>query len=158
MDLKLIIRASIAVTACLLVGFFSSIAIESSVYNWFLALNKPIFDPPTWIFAPAWIFLYVVMGIAAGIVWNKGFYHKWVKTALYHFGFQLILTVSWSVVFFGLKALLPALLIAFTLFIVLLFTYKWFRIVDPRAGYFLIPYIIWTVYTVVFNFEIWRLN
>jgi len=94
---------AIAVSICLLIGFLSSIVTQGSVNIWYVGLNKPSFNPPNWIFAPVWTALYALMGIAAGIVWAKGFYHLWVKTALYHFGFQLLLNALWSIVFFGMK-------------------------------------------------------
>ncbi|RXG27313.1 TspO/MBR family protein [Leeuwenhoekiella palythoae] len=148
----------IPITVCLLVGFLSAIATQSSVLTWYPQLAKPAFTAPNWLFAPVWTVLYILMGIAAGLVWNKGYYHKWVKTALYHFGFQLILNAAWSIVFFGMHLVLPALLIILSLLILLLFTFKWFKVVKPEAAYLLFPYIIWVAYASALNFEIWRLN
>lgn len=151
-------RILIVVAICIIVGAISAMATQSSVTGWYTTLNKPVFNPPNWIFAPVWSILYVLMGIAAGLIWDKGFYHKWVKTALYHFAIQLILNASWSLVFFGLQAIFPALLIIITLFIFLIFTFKWFLVVDKTAAYLLVPYIIWVGFAAVLNFEIWRLN
>lgn len=151
-------RIAICVSICLVVGFIAAMATQSSVHDWYVKLNKPIFNPPNWLFAPVWTILYILMGVAAGMVWNKGFYHKWVKTALYHFGIQLILNAFWSVIFFGLKLPLVALFIIIGLFILLLPTYKWFKVVDKRAAYLLLPYLIWVAFAAVLNFEIWRLN
>lgn len=148
----------IPIAVCLLVAFLAAIATQTSVHTWYLTLNKPFFTPPSWLFAPVWIVLYILMGIAAGLVWDRGFYHKWVKTALYHFAFQLVLNASWSIFFFGGKQIFPALLIIATLFIFLLFTYRWFKVVNTVAAYLLIPYIIWVGFATALNFEIWRLN
>ncbi|MGB5943761.1 MAG: TspO/MBR family protein [Leeuwenhoekiella sp.] len=155
---KLIPQLALSIAVCLAVGFFSSLATQSSVNTWYTTLNKPIFNPPNWLFAPVWIMLYVLMGVAAALVWNKGFYHKWVKTALYHFAFQLLLNASWSLAFFGLHQVFLALLIILTLFVFLIFTIKWFKVVTPLAGYLLIPYIIWIGYAAALNFMIWKLN
>ena len=152
------LRILIPVTICLIVGFLGAIATQSSVNVWYPNLEKPFFTPPNRLFGPVWTLLYILMGVAAGMVWNKGFYHKWVKTALYHFGFQLILNASWSIIFFGLQLILPALLIISALLILLLFTFKWFKVVNPNAAYLFIPYIIWVAYATALNFEIWRLN
>jgi len=152
------IRILIIITICLIVGFLSAIATQSSVSTWYPTLSKPVFTPPNWLFAPVWTVLYILMGTAAGMVWNKGYYHKWVKTALYHFGFQLILNASWSILFFGMHLVVPALLIIISLFILLLFTFKWFKVVKPIAAYLLLPYLIWVAYATALNFEIWRLN
>jgi tryptophan-rich sensory protein len=106
---------AISVTICLVIGFLSGFATQSSVNDWYLSLNKPSFNPPNWIFGPVWVLLYILMGIAAGIVWAKGFYHIWVKTALYNFGFQLLFNALWSVVFFGFKNPFWALLVILVL-------------------------------------------
>ena len=141
-----------------LAGVIGSAATTPAIPTWYANLVKPSFNPPNWIFGPVWTVLYVLMGIAAGIVWSKGFYHKWVKTALYHFGFQLLLNAAWSLLFFGLQEPFWALLDIIALFIVLLFTIKWFKIVNDKAAYLLIPYAIWVVFAAILNFEIWRLN
>ena len=148
----------IPVAICLLVAFLSGVATQTSVFTWYPQLIKPSFTPPGWLFGPVWVTLYILMGIAAGMVWDKGFYHKWVKTALYHFGFQLILNASWSILFFGLNLVFLALLVIVALLILLLFTYKWFKVVNPIAAYLLIPYILWVCFATALNFEIWRLN
>ncbi|GAA4275559.1 TspO/MBR family protein [Aquimarina mytili] len=155
---KKLFRIGISVLLCLLIGFLSSIATKSSIDTWYTTLNKPSFNPPNWIFAPVWVILYIMMGVAAGIVWSKGFYHKWVKTALYHFGFQLLLNAAWSIFFFGLQNPLIALLDIIALFILLMFTYRWFKVVNATAAYLLIPYIIWVAFATTLNFGIWQLN
>lgn len=143
---------------CLLVGFLSSFATQSSVNSWYLTLNKPSFNPPNWVFAPVWTVLYILMGIAAGLVWAKGYYHLWVKTALYHFVFQLLLNALWSIVFFGLKNPFIALLIITGLNVLLLFTFKSFKVADTKAAYLLLPYMVWVGFATVLNFAIWYLN
>lgn len=155
---KKLIYIVISVGICLAVGFLSSFATQSSVNDWFLALNKPDFNPPNWVFAPVWTILYILMGIAAGLVWSKGFHHLWVKTALYHFGFQLLLNASWSIVFFGLKEPFWALLVILTLLILLCLTFRWFKIVSQTAAWLLTPYILWVCFATVLNYKIWELN
>lgn len=148
----------IAVTVCLVIGFLSSFATQSSVNDWYVGLNKPGFNPPNWIFAPVWTLLYIMMGVAAGIVWAKGFYHIWVKTALYHFGFQLLLNAAWSIVFFGFRQPFWALIVILTLLILLLLTIKWFRVVSSLAALLLVPYLLWVCFATVLNYKIWELN
>lgn len=153
-----LIQILVAVGICLLAGAMGSMATQTSVNTWYATLSKPVFNPPNWLFAPVWTFLFVLMGVSAGMVWNKGFYHKWVKTALYHFGFQLFLNIAWSLVFFGLNEVFGALIIVLGLFVLLLFTYKWFKVVSVGAAYLLIPYILWVAFASVLNFSIWQLN
>lgn len=98
------------------------------------------------------------MGVAAGLVWAKGFYHIWVKTALYHFVFQLLLNGLWSIVFFGFKNPFWALLIILTLLVFILFTIKWFKVVSRPAAYLLMPYLLWVCFATALNYKIWELN
>ncbi|WP_299800560.1 TspO/MBR family protein [uncultured Maribacter sp.] len=148
----------IGIVICSVIGFLSSVVTQSSVNGWYMTLNKPSFNPPNWVFAPVWSVLYVMMGVSVGWVWAKGFHHKWVKTGLYHFGFQLLLNGLWSIVFFGLKQPFYALLIIIALLIVLLLTFKWFRVVSKIGAYLLIPYILWVCFATALNFKIWELN
>ena len=149
---------AIGIVVCCTIGFLSSVATQSSVNDWYLTLNKPSFNPPNWIFAPVWTTLYILMGISAGWVWAKGFHHKWVKTGLYHFGFQLLLNGLWSIVFFGLKQPFWGLVVILSLLVVLLLTIKWFKVVSKVAAALLIPYLLWVCFATVLNFKIWELN
>ncbi|NND79648.1 MAG: tryptophan-rich sensory protein [Maribacter sp.] len=149
---------AIAVSVCLLVGFLSGFATQSSVNDWFVTLNKPSFNPPNWVFAPVWTLLYILMGVAAGLVWSKGFHHLWVKTALYHFGFQLLINASWSLVFFGLKKPFWGLVVIISLLILLVLTIRWFRIVSKTAAWLLVPYFLWVCFATALNYKIWELN
>jgi len=149
---------SISVGVCLLIGFLSGFATQSSVGDWYTTLNKPSFNPPNWIFGPVWTVLYIMMGVAAGIVWSKGFYHKWVKTALYHFGFQLLFNALWSVVFFGFQNPFWALLVILVLMMLILGTIRWFNVVSKTAAYLMIPYFLWVCFASLLNYRIWMLN
>ncbi|WP_422083328.1 TspO/MBR family protein [Ulvibacterium sp.] len=153
-----LLHIAIAIGVCLVIGFLSGFATQSSVNDWYLTLEKPSFNPPNWIFAPVWTLLYILMGIAAGIVWAKGLHHRWVKTALYHFGFQLLLNGAWSIVFFGLKNPFWALIVILSLLILLALTIKWFKVVSSLAAYLLIPYFLWVSFATLLNYKIWELN
>ena len=147
-----------AVCISVVIGFLASFATQSSVNDWYLTLNKPSFNPPNWIFAPVWTLLYILMGIAAGIVWGKGLHHLLVKTALYHFGFQLLLNAAWSIVFFGLKEPFWALIVIISLLILLVLTIRWFKLVSKVAAFLLLPYLLWVCFVMVLNYKIWELN
>ena len=151
-------RIAVAVAICLVVGALSGFATQSSVDTWYTTLNKPSFNPPNWIFAPVWTLLYILMGIAAGIVWGQGYSNKSVKTALYFFGFQLLLNASWSIVFFGLQNPLPALVILLILLVLILLTIRRFYVVNRTAAYLMIPYLLWVLFAGLLNFKIVQLN
>ncbi|WP_108422635.1 TspO/MBR family protein [Flagellimonas amoyensis] len=155
---KRILYITIGILVCLLIGFLSSIATQSSVNDWYTTLNKPSFTPPNELFAPVWTALYIMMGISAGIVWSKGYHHIWVKTALYHFVFQLLFNALWSIVFFGLKNPLLGLVVILVLLTLIMLTIKWFRIISRPAAYLLVPYVLWVGFAAVLNYRIWALN
>ena len=147
-----------AVGICLATGLIAGFATESSVNSWYQTLNKPGFTPPGWLFAPAWITLYILMGIAAGLVWSRGFYHRRVKIALYLFWFQLLFNGAWSIVFFGLKNPFWALMVIVSLFILISLTIRWFQTVHRWAGLLLAPYLLWVGFAALLNYAIWKLN
>ena len=59
------------VVTCLAVGYLSSTVTKSAITTWYPTLVKPSFNPPNWVFAPVWSTLYIMMGVAAGLVWNR---------------------------------------------------------------------------------------
>lgn len=99
-----ITRILAVVVTCLAVGYFSGIVTRSAVTTWFPTLVKPSFNPPSWVFAPVWSMLYVMMGVAAGLVWDRiEAEREVVKKALIFFAIQLALNALWSYLFFGLQ-------------------------------------------------------
>ncbi len=155
---KIIGKIGLSIAICIAIGFISGMATQSSVETWYAALNKPSFNPPNWLFGPVWTVLYILMGWAAGLVWSRGLHHKWVKTALYHFGLQLLLNGSWSIVFFGLREPFWAFWVLIALLVMIALTIKWFRIVSKTAALLMIPYLAWVLFAGVLNLAIVRLN
>ena len=99
-----ITRILVVVVTCLVVGYFSGKVTQSAITTWYPTLVKPSFNLPNWIFAPVWSMLYIMMGVAAGLVWNRMEEQKEaVKSALIFFAIQLALNALWSFLFFGLK-------------------------------------------------------
>jgi tryptophan-rich sensory protein len=98
------------------------------------------------------------MGVAAGVVWSKGYHHIWVKTALYHFVFQLLFNALWSIVFFGLKNPLLGLVVILVLLTLIMLTIKWFKVVSKAAAILMIPYLLWVCFAAVLNYKVWELN
>jgi tryptophan-rich sensory protein len=99
------------VAICLAVGYLSSNVTQSSITTWYPEIKKPSFNPPNWVFAPVWTMLFILMGISAGMVWNKLETNKeLVKKGLLFFIVQLLLNALWSYLFFGLNNILLALI------------------------------------------------
>lgn len=152
------LRIGISVAACLLIGALSGFATQSSVDTWYPELAKPAFTPPNWLFAPVWTLLYILMGVAAGLVWARGLHHVWVKTALYYFGFQLLVNGSWSLVFFGLQNPPVAMGVIVVLAVLIVLTIRSFRVVSKPAAWLMVPYLLWVLFASMLNLRIVQLN
>ena len=151
-------RLGIAVMIPLMMGGLSGLVTAQGVRDWYPTLIKPSFNPPSWVFGPVWTLLYLMMGIAAFLVWQKGWDSGAVKVALALFAIQLILNGLWSVLFFGIR--MPGL--AFAELLLLWFsigaTVALFWRVSPVAGMLLLPYEAWVTFAAVLNGSIWILN
>jgi len=153
-----IIKFIVAIGVCQLAGFVGSLFTTPSIPTWYAALRKPSFNPPNWIFGPVWTSLFVLMGIAAFIVWNKGLDRKGVKAALLLFIIQLVLNMLWSYLFFTLHSPLYAFVEIIILWLAILLTMVKFFPISRAAGYLLLPYILWVSFAAVLNFTLFRLN
>lgn len=152
-------RILLCVAICLAVGYLSSITTQSSIKTWYPTIEKPIFNPPNWVFAPVWTMLFILMGIAAGLVWNKLESNKeLVKKGLLFFTIQLLLNALWSYLFFGLNNVLLALIEIILLWLVIYETYHIFRQIDKKASYLLIPYLAWVGFATILTGSIFWLN
>jgi len=154
--LRLIIALAIPQVA----GLLGSIANINSLDAWYETLNKPGFNPPNWIFAPVWILLFILMGLALYLVWQKKnwFNVKKIDSALIFFIFQLVLNIVWSWLFFYFQS--PKA--AFVEILVLLGSIIWniflFYKIDKKAGLLLLPYALWVSFAAVLNWIFVILN
>jgi benzodiazapine receptor len=153
-----ILKLVISLIICQFAGFIGSVFTTPAIPTWYVTLTKPSFTPPNWLFSPVWTFLFVLMGISAFLVWDKGLDDKQVKTALSIFGVQLILNILWSAVFFGFRSPFAGLIEITILWIAIWLTVVNFFKVSRTAGLLILPYILWVSFAIALNFFIWRLN
>jgi len=159
MKLNKITKIVIALIICLMVGYSASIVTRPSVETWYPTIIKPSFNPPNWIFMPVWTLLYILMAVAAGLVWDKiKEQNQEVKVALGFFLIQLTLNAIWSYIFFGLKNPMLALIEIALLWLMIYETYLKFTKINKTAGYLLIPYMAWVAFAGILNASIWWLN
>ncbi|MDY9924788.1 TspO/MBR family protein [Methanosarcina sp.] len=151
-------RLLVSVIICQLAGVIGSIFTSSSLESWYILLEKPAFNPPSWIFFPVWTTLYTLMGISLYLVWEKGLQQREVKVGIFLFGLQLGLNILWSLLFFGLKAPYYAFLEILVLWFAILLTSIKFWKVSKKASMLLIPYILWVSFAALLNYQIWVLN
>ena len=153
-----IVKLVISLVACQFAGLIGSIFTSPAIPIWYATLEKPPFSPPNWLFAPAWGTLYLLMGVAAFLVWRQGFSKEGVKSALAIFLVQLVINALWSAVFFGLKSPIAGVVVIVVLWVAILLTIlKFFRL-SVAAGSLLIPYILWVSFATALNIAIWMLN
>jgi tryptophan-rich sensory protein len=152
------LKLLVAILVPVLVGGLSGVATSRGVRDWYPSLIKPSFNPPAWIFGPVWTLLYILMGIAAFLVWQKGPDKDLVRAGLAMFALQLALNGLWSVLFFGMR--LPGIAFAEILLLwgsITVTAFLFWRSV-PSAGLLLLPYLAWVSFAAVLNGSIWALN
>jgi tryptophan-rich sensory protein len=121
---------------------------------WYAELTKPSWNPPSWVFGPVWSTLYLLMGIAAWLVWKRAGF----GLPLLFWGLQLVVNALWSYLFFGLQRPDLALIDIVLLLGLIVATLAAFRPVSPVAAALLLPYLLWVAFATALNLTLWRLN
>lgn len=155
---KDVIKFVVAIAIAELAGVIGSIFTTPSIPTWYATLAKPELAPPNWIFAPVWTTLFVLMGIAAFLIWRKGLTRKDVQIALGIFLGQLILNTLWSIIFFGFQSPGGAFIEIIFLWFAILTTIIVFARISKPAAWLLVPYILWVSFAGYLNYAIWTLN
>jgi translocator protein len=146
------------IALCLLVGAAGGWATSQAVIDWYPTLNKPAWNPPPWIFAPVWTTLYIVMAIAAWLVWKRDARFSGVRLALMLFFAQLAVNCLWSFLFFKFHNPAAALVDIVALLILLALTTAAFFSQSKLAGILMLPYLAWVGFATFLNYTIWQLN
>ena len=152
-----LIGLGVWIGVCFGAALIGSIFTNSSIPSWYGDLAKPSWTPPNWVFGPVWSALYLMMALAAWLVWRRGgLTAASIPIAL--FMVQLGLNVAWSILFFGLH--MPGLAFGevVVLWLAILATTIAFWRSTPVAGYLLLPYLIWVAFAAGLNFALWRMN
>jgi tryptophan-rich sensory protein len=143
-----------------LIFVFAVIAIGTAIGiwftpgNWYAMLQKPPFTPPNWLFAPAWTFLYVLIGIAGARTWIGARHSRGMRLWFW----QMVLNFAWTPLFFGLHAMALAFAVILILFgTILAFIVDRWRVDRPAALMF-VPYAAWIVFAGSLNLSLLFLN
>jgi benzodiazapine receptor len=137
-----------------LASFIGGYVTTSFKEPWYSEIILPSFNPPSWVFAPVWTTLYIMMSLAIWRVWIKLSDKKILEIYFYH----LFFNATWSVIFFGFHLIELAL---FNLIIILFFIIKLMRIYFKKerfSFYLMVPYLLWSSYAFVLNLTIVILN
>lgn len=138
----------------LLVGAVDAAITAPAIRTWYLSLLHPPGTPPNWLFGPVWTVLYLMIAVAAWLIWQ----HPWHRRALLLWGWQLLANALWMPIFFGLHQIGAALAeVAVLLMLAVLTTAEFARLSRP-AAILMLPYLLWTCYAAYLNAGFWWLN
>ena len=152
------IRLLVSIVGVQAAGLVGAIFTTPAIPTWYQTLAKPELAPANWVFAPVWTTLFLLMGIAVFLIWQKGLERQGVKMALTIFATQLVFNVLWSVAFFGLRSPALALVDIGLLWLAIGATIVLFWRISRVAAYLLLPYIAWVSFAAYLNYAIFALN
>ena len=122
---------------------------------WYSLIIKPSFNPPSWIFAPVWTTLYLMMTIAIWFFWHSK--NRDMNT-IYIYFIHIVFNTTWSIIFFGLHKFFYSLLVLVVLIIMIIILILRFKRVNMLSYYLMIPYLLWCCYALILNFNLFLLN
>ncbi len=159
---KRLLRFIISVSIPLLAGFIGSFFTTPNIEPWYDLLNKPPLTPPGSLIGIVWTILYILIGIALFMVWEKREKRKGLnedkKKAFWIFGIQITLNSMWSMFFFGLRNSWLGLMIIIPLLITIIINIIFFYKIDKKAAYLMVPYLIWVSFATYLNIGLAILN
>lgn len=132
--------------------------IANGSFKDFEALNKPPLAPPAWAFPAAWTLLYILMGIAAYLVYCSEKYPGRIERALTFYAVQLFMNFCWTLIFFNLKLYLAAFIWLVLLWGTIAGTALLFRFISKPAGWLMLPYLAWVTFAGYLNLGVYILN
>lgn len=146
---------AVSVLIALGVGGLSALLTTSSMEH-YGQLKQPPLAPPGWLFPIVWTILFLLMGIAAYLVWMQNDPDR--KTALTLYAVQLGFNFFWTIIFFNLRSYGLALVWLIALWVLILLTVRYFYKSTPAAGILLVPYLLWVTFAAYLNAGVWLLN
>jgi tryptophan-rich sensory protein len=149
---------AIAVVPVVAASVIGGAVTAPQIAGWYAGLLKPPFNPPNWVFGPAWTVLFALMALAVFRILRLPPATPGRSAALVTYHLQLVLNVLWSCAFFGLRSPLAGLVVILPLLALILLTIRRFGRLDRTAGLLLWPYPAWVGYATLLNLSIWWLN
>ncbi len=147
----------VLLAACIAAAALGSWFNLGPIEDWYPSLRKPTWTPPNWIFAPVWTTLYLLMALAAWLVWLRAGWPA-CRTALALFAVQLGLNAAWSGLFFSLHSPGSAFAEILLLWCVIFATLWSFARISYLAASLFAPYLLWVTFAAVLNGTIWKMN
>jgi len=148
---------AVAAAGALLVGLLGALASQVDS-RWYTALNKPAWQPPDWLFGPAWTLIFALAAIAAVNAWVGAPDGRGRMRVVALFVVNAALNVGWSVLFFTLEAPVWALGEVGLLWLSIVALIVGLRPFSRAAPWLVVPYLLWVTFAAMLNAEIVRLN
>ena len=127
--------------------------------DWYQQLAKPTWNPPSWLFGPVWMVLYILLGVGAWLVWREpNVPTDERRGAWIAFTLQALLNLAWTPLFFGLRQPGLAFGTICLLWLALLWMTLRFGRIKPLAGYLQVPLVLWVSFALMLNGTIWLMN
>lgn len=139
---------------CLALGMLSGVSVQASDSLWYLSLNKPSFNPPAWVFGPAWTVLYIMMGVALGMLWKEKIKNRYL---IFIFATQFVFNLLWSPIFFYYQNIgwafidICALWLSIVGFMIAARNRRVIKLL-------FVPYLCWVSFAALLNFSIYKMN
>lgn len=143
------------VLVCQLAGILGVLTADTGNSPWYLALHKPSFTPPGWVFGPVWGLLYTLMGVTLYMLLRN---LPQTRLAVALFVVQLVLNSLWTPVFFGMHQVGWGLVVIVLLWVGIAGTMVASWGTNPVAAGLLVPYLLWVTFATVLNAALLRLN
>lgn len=125
-----------------------------SAAEFYAMLDRPAWSPPSFLFGPVWTALYLMMGIAAFLVWRERGWNR----LLTFFAIHLVFNALWSWLFFAWRSIGWSVVDIIALLLMITVLVAGFWRVKRLAGALLVPYCAWVAFASALNYEIWRRN
>ncbi len=144
----------LSIAICLGLGSLSGLAVRGRNLIWYAQLAKPTFTPPSFLFGPVWTVLYILMGIALALIWQRRADNQ---TLFLLFAIQLLLNLAWSPIFFYYQRIDTALAVLVLLWLTLIacLILAWH---NRLVVLLLLPYLLWVSFAGLLNTSIFLLN
>ena len=147
----------ISIAIPLAVGGLSALLTKDSMVV-FDYVTKPPLSPPAWLFPVVWTILYVLMGLSSYFVYTSDKPKEDINTALLFYGIQLFFNFFWSIFFFNMEKYLFSLVWLIAMWVLIIITTLKFYRIDRKAGYLMLPYLLWVTFAAYLNWGIYVLN
>lgn len=126
--------------------------------TWFEYLEKPVFNPPSWMFGPVWTILYILMGVSIFKIYNSTLKDS-IKYKIYVlYTLQLLLNSLWTPTFFLFQQIGLALVVISLLWIILIIILFLYYQHNKVSFYLWIPNVLWVSFAAILNLGFFILN